>query len=1203
MRLPELKAALRQADPAAVLVSQRVLERLIQQERKLPTFLWEVPHRKVHVLDRHVLFRHVEQDELDLEPDRLLPSTVILLARPSPEDLANVKPEDLLLEYWRRLFHANVHLVLEKRLQEDAAFAAALPDRIEQLGRAEFAEIRRVLDQDGMLLPPADDRTVYVEFVAVYLELSFFAANLLPVYFPAIIDFDRVDHLLAGDVDGPALFAKTRLGGAPEPVVRTDNSSDESHDFYWRLIHRAERAARAGNTVRAAIVRTKAARVAPAALTPSTRAEAEADLQRLIVRLQAALQLDGEEAAEWLKDLPALLDKADQGDQGSRPVEAGLLYDLQNVCLEHERDIYALDLVEWLLSAGKRPIKRPLPSQRLVRVMRQLRSAAQRLTSARLSDAERQHLSRLMQTALNRCEERMRERFRPLLTDAFHDVGLNPENPPERTAFNKVLEELLDRVAEHGYLTFGDLRDTVSRNQMKLPDLAEPHEFVRGDPLLRLDRRLGTLLDGVYRPGEFYLRVLERFTALGFGTDTGRRISRNFVFPFGGAFLLVFAFVHIMAFFTGAHLRPVVGPEAPSPFAHVAGDSAAKAQEKEQPKAEPPKDEAAEPAPVEPSKAAPPPPPPQPETRAPPTDEPAMTPWTWGAVAGVGLFLLLLIRYEGFREWCRRMLIRLGRLLQFLFIDGPAALLKLGAVQRLMSSWSFQLFHWYVFKPLVAAVLVLPLLRGVFTDWRVGVLLIFFVSSVVLNSRFGQGATDAVTQGVVRLYELLRAGLLPGLYRLVMQAFKRTVEVVEGMLYSVDEWLRFRSGDSRFSLVVRAVLGVLWYPVSFLTRLYLVVLIEPGFNPIKAPLSILFAKIVYPLLITGLREATFWQTVTYLAALWAEPLTPWVGEGWAWLIGWCVGMPTLWLLPDACTFFFWEMKENWRLYRANRPAKLRTVPIGLHGETMAQLLRPGFHSGTVPGLYARLRHAERAAARTGNWRAARTYRRSLQEVERTLQRFVSRELVPLLLQSPSWRGQKLSVGWVTLASNRIRVELIHDDYPADSVLLEFEDQAGWLVASVRDPGWLPSLTPEQRQTVTAALAGLYKLAGVDLVHEQLESNLPARFYRFDLTPRDLVLWTAPPPGEAVSYDLGEPRGTLRPRRAGGPAPDEPLLDANQLVFAQIPIYWEQWVAAWQKDQEGKGPPRLFGADLKLLPPLHAPPLREPIPVVSDGVRR
>src|SRR6267378_2122301 len=110
MKLAELKDALRQADPAAVLVSQRVLERLIQQERKLPTFLWAVPHRKCYVLDRHILFRHVDQDELDLEPDRLLPPTVILLARPSPEELQNTKPEDILLKYWRRLFHANIHV-------------------------------------------------------------------------------------------------------------------------------------------------------------------------------------------------------------------------------------------------------------------------------------------------------------------------------------------------------------------------------------------------------------------------------------------------------------------------------------------------------------------------------------------------------------------------------------------------------------------------------------------------------------------------------------------------------------------------------------------------------------------------------------------------------------------------------------------------------------------------------------------------------------------------------------------------------------------------------------------------------------------------------------------------------------------------------------------------------------------------------------
>src|SRR5262249_52887249 len=232
----------------------------------------------------------------------------------------------------------------------------------------------------------ADETTVYVEFAAVYLELRHFAANLLPIYFPGLSDRAKIDALLTRDVDAAELFASTRLAGAPQPVFRTDTSSDESHDYYRRLMGAAEKADQEGNTVRAAILRTKAARVAPASLEDPTRDKAHDDLRQLTRRLQAALELSDSEASEWLKDLPALLDKA---DQGSWPVEAALLFDLQKVGVDHERDIYALDLVTWLTSGGNRPIKRPLPSQRLVRITKHLRSAAQRLTQARLADDER----------------------------------------------------------------------------------------------------------------------------------------------------------------------------------------------------------------------------------------------------------------------------------------------------------------------------------------------------------------------------------------------------------------------------------------------------------------------------------------------------------------------------------------------------------------------------------------------------------------------------------------------------------------------------------------------------------------------------------------------------------------------------------------------------------------------------------------------
>ena len=99
MRLSELQQDLRAADPAAVLVSSRVLERLIQGQNQLTSFFGPVPHRESYVVDRPTLYRYIEPDELEVDPDRLLPSTVILLARPSPNTLNTQDRDTILLTY------------------------------------------------------------------------------------------------------------------------------------------------------------------------------------------------------------------------------------------------------------------------------------------------------------------------------------------------------------------------------------------------------------------------------------------------------------------------------------------------------------------------------------------------------------------------------------------------------------------------------------------------------------------------------------------------------------------------------------------------------------------------------------------------------------------------------------------------------------------------------------------------------------------------------------------------------------------------------------------------------------------------------------------------------------------------------------------------------------------------------------------------
>src|SRR5262245_64596803 len=151
MTVAELQKILRAVDPAAVLVSSRILERVLREELALPNTYWRVPHSQSHVCDRQVLFRHAEQADLELGPGELLPDTVILLARPAAEELSNLERKNVLLKYWRRLFHARVHLALGGTQPGAGLSDEAVEDRVEAIGPVEFEEVRNVLIQDGYL--------------------------------------------------------------------------------------------------------------------------------------------------------------------------------------------------------------------------------------------------------------------------------------------------------------------------------------------------------------------------------------------------------------------------------------------------------------------------------------------------------------------------------------------------------------------------------------------------------------------------------------------------------------------------------------------------------------------------------------------------------------------------------------------------------------------------------------------------------------------------------------------------------------------------------------------------------------------------------------------------------------------------------------------------------------------------------------------
>ncbi len=176
------------------------------------------------------------------------------------------------------------------------------------------------------------------------------------------------------------------------------------------------------------------------------------------------------------------------------------------------------------------------------------------------------------------------------------------------------------------------------------------------------------------------------------------------------------------------------------------------------------------------------------------------------------------------------------------------------------------------------------------------------------------------------------------------------------------------------------------------------------------------------------------------------------------------------------------------------------------------------------------------------------------------------------------------MGRVAQAPNRIRIEILHAGHPAEPAWLDWEEYGDRLVASIPQPGWLSQAPEAQREAMAAGLAGLYKLAGVDLVREQVRANVPAGAADFGVSGRDLVLWPQPRQAPAVLYDLDTPQGLLPPRTPEGmPAGGWPPLDPARVLYSRAPLTWQRWVSHWVGGADGKGTPPLFTPALQLLP--------------------
>lgn len=1117
LSVSELEQAIAAVEPAALLTPPRILRRVIKQDRQISGIGLRVPHRKSYIITSQRLLSIVDRDELGLTAHAELPETVLLLARPDADYLSTLTAGEALVKYWRLLFHLRVHLALERKVLSGALDLQAVRDRIARLGAAEFEEIRVVLAQEDLLLPPQDELSTYIEFAAVFLELRFFVASLIRRYFPSLDNFDRVSEILEADIDATELWARTRPPGAPTPVQVLDESEvdvieDEeaaeltvtearpSERSYRRLNRRADRAAAVGNAVRAAILRTRAARYVRPSLVNHVRAAAREDLQRLVDRLRAALNLSDKDTWRWSQVLTALLNRSVSGFWTR---EGRTLYDLQKACVDFEREVYTLDLVQWALARGRSPLKRHLPGQREVLMSKHLRVALRRAAKARIEERERHRLIHLLQLAVATAERRLRQRFRPLMASALEKVGLKPANLPERNASKKVIEELLDQVVERDFLTMSDLRDAISRNNLKLPDLESGRQFFSGDQLLEADRQLATAMDGVYHRGEVYLRLPQRLSSLAFGTALGRVLVRYLAIPYGGAFLIVYGIEHLILLLAhGLGGQPPHGADGTEPV----------------------------------------------------TDKIELIPSgvLHFAIFALGTVLLGLIYIEGFRRGCLKMWRTVYRGVRWLVVDLPAWLVRIPLVRAILESPIYRVVGRYLVKPLVFTILILAAFRSLSRDRaaiRQNGTVIFFVVNLVLNSRLGRNAEELITDWIVHNWDRFRLRVLGAVVQMVMEFFNRVIDTIDRFLYSVDEWLRFRSGQRRAAVVIKSVLGVLWFFVTYVVRFCITLLIEPQINPVKHfPVVTVSHKILLSL------APLFSSAIVGALERFMNPAAAKTVFGTA-----------VFLLPGVVGFLVWELKENWRLYRANRPRTVQPVPVGHHGETVVRLLRSGFHSGTIPKLYAKLRRADRKALWTGNWKKSRKYRESLASVEHAVRDFVNREFIDLLGESRRFLPLKVKLGQIDLAVTGVRFDVNCPEIAEAPLRIILAEQAGWLTSRIIEPGWTARLSDMPRQALADALTGLYKMSGVELVYEQVAANLDPQ-QSFQIVPRGLTVLSASRQALQV-FDLREDRALGEGESALPIIRPEPY-DREALLFASWPVPWDLWVEVWDRDQSG-----------------------------------